>query len=137
MEETISKVAIISIVLVALAIVSITFMKAQSLYQEAEIHMSSIATNATRKTLAVVYCFTNATSNETSIHIYNYGESNYTGRLVIFYGNESVFNSSVIFPAKEMRVINVGQLEGNPREYELILIWLESGDIEVVKCIGP
>lgn len=137
MEETISKVAMISIVLVALAIVSITFMKAQSLYQEAEVHMNSIATNATRKTLTVVYCFTNATSNETLIHIYNYGESNYTGRLVIFYGNESVFNSSVVFPAKEMRVINVGQLEGNPKEYELILIWLESGDIEVVECIGP
>ncbi len=137
MEETISKVAMISIVLVALAIVSITFMKAQSLYQEAEIHMNSITANATRKTLTVVYCFTNATSNETLIHIYNYGESNYTGRLVVFYGNESVFNSSVVFPAKEMRVIDVGQLEGNPREYELVLIWLESGDIEVVRCIGP
>lgn len=137
MEETISKVAMISIVLVALAIVSITFMKAQSLYQEAEIHMNSITANATRKTLTVVYCFTNATSNETLIHIYNYGESNYTGRLVVFYGNESVFNSSIVFPAKEMSVIDVGQLEGNPREYELVLIWLESGDIEVVKCIGP
>ncbi len=136
MEETISKVVLISVVLLALALVFVAFIKAQSQYQEAEVHENGIVANASRKTLALLYCFTNATSNTTMLHIYNYGDSNYTARLVIFYGNEKLFNSSVEFPAKRVKIISINPPEGNPSNYELVLVWLESGEIEVAKCIG-
>ncbi len=136
MEEIVSKVALISVVIFALALVFTTFTRAQSQYQEAEMHVNSIAANASQKTLTVLYCFTNTTSNETMIHIYNYGESNYTAKLVIFYGDNVLFNNSVVFPSKEVRIISVNPPEGNPTEYELLLVWLESGDLEVVECTG-
>ncbi len=136
LEETISKVVLISVVLVALALVFVAFIRAQSQYQEAEIHENGIIANASQKNLALLYCFTNATSNTTMLHIYNYGNENYTARLVIFYENETLFNNTVEFPAKRMKVISVNPPAGNPSKYELLLVWLESGELEVAKCIG-
>ncbi len=136
MEEIVSKVVLISVVLIALALVFVAFIEAQSQYQEAEVHDNEIIANASHKTLALLYCFTNATSNTTMLHIYNYGNANYTARLVIFYGNETFFNSSVMFPMKKIKVISVRPPKGNPSEYKLILVWLESGELEVAKCIG-
>ncbi len=136
MEETISKVVLISVVLIALALVFVAFVRAQSQYQEAEIHENKIIANASRKTLALLYCFTNATSGNTMLHIYNYGSSNYTARLVVFHGNEILFNGSVEFPAKKMKVISLSPPAGNPSEYKLVIVWLESGELEVVRCLG-
>ena len=115
------------------------FVKAQSLYQEAQFQVNRIVTNSNSRTLNVIYCYTNVSTGNAEIHIYNYGNDDYRGRLVIFYGNNVMINETIAFPSKEVTPVVIPPPAGEsyPSEYEMILLWIDSGDVQVVKCIGP
>ncbi len=139
MQELVSKVAIIGIVLVALALILNVFVRSQSLYQEAQFHMSQVVDASNRRTLSVVHCFTNLTTNNSNVHVYNYGEANYSTHVVIYYGDQVVFESDLSFPPKNITVIEISPPEGNtfPSDYSFVIFWMDAGEVEVVRCVGP
>ncbi len=168
MELSFSKLAMVGIVLVALAIVSTAFIRAYSQYSEAHTYISRLSSKASSKSIAVVSCYTNTTyrlsggnlipdHNYTAIHFYNYGDWVYTDRISVFYSetgeNLTIYyngtkyseaNGTVMsFPAKELVEVDVNltdlpSVSSYPSEdYYLVIMWLESGDVEVVRCYSP
>lgn len=168
MELSFSKLAMVGIVLVALGIVSVAFMRAYSQYTEAHLYMSKLSSKASSKTVEILACYTNTTyrmvhgtpvrdHNYTAIHFYNYGDSNYSDRITIYY-SETGDNLSLYFngtkytlrngtlikflPKRllevDVNLTDIGQSYSDINEdYDLVVMWLESGDVEVVRCHSP
>ncbi|MEM3372173.1 MAG: hypothetical protein QXO55_06165 [Candidatus Korarchaeum sp.] len=131
-----TKLALLGIVLVSLSVVLFAFVRAQSIYQESQLHMSRIARNANSRTLSLLYCFTNATDGKIELHIYNYGSSDLVRRLAVFGSDGTLLiGDAFTFPKKRMTVVRVNA-SGPSSQYYLILIWPDSGEIDVVECIG-
>ncbi len=168
MELSFSKLAMIGIVLVALAIVSTAFIQAYAQYSEAHSYMSKLSNKAASRSVTVVACFTNVTyrisggnlipdHNYTAIHLYNYGDWTYADRVAIFYGETgeslpiyyngtryaSPNGTELVFPPKELVEVDVNltdllSVSSYPAgDYYLVVMWLESGDVEVVRCHSP
>lgn len=131
-----TKLVLIGIVLVSLSVVLFAFVRAQSIYQESQLHMNQIARNANTRTLATLYCFTNPDSGKIELHIYNYGSQDLTRKLAIFYGDSILRNDAFTFQSKRMTVIELDSPLNLPQQYELILIWPDSGEIDVAECVG-
>lgn len=166
MELSFSKLAMIGIVLVALGIVSVAFMRAYGQYTEAHSYMSKLSSKASSRTVEIVACYTNVTyrvksgklipdHSYTAIHLYNYGDSEYSDRVTVYHSETgknltlylngkkyALRNGTLIeFPSKSLLEVDVNLtdigLSYPTEDYYLVVMWLESGDVEVVRCYSP
>ncbi len=141
MESVMTKIILISLSLLTVALLFYAYTRTYHTYSSVHDLIERVNDNRLNRYLTTMYCFLNSTSGNVEVHIFNYGEADESHKIAIFFEKSDssfvkVFDDYVNFPSATMSVVEFAPPE-TLSEFNIVIIWVDTGEIENVGCVGP